>query len=270
MTFLKRFAFAILVLVIPPLANAQPAQITEDDLYKAETIVTGTQEPERLRGFAVGAEEVLIKLTGRADWAKGDRAKKVIAQAPDMITDYSYEDRMKDIPVHDEQGTRDRPHFLRMTFDKAKFNAALSEARLERWIAKRPLVAVWLVVREAKKKYILGRDGDDGYLQREVFKEASVKRGIPIILPEAVQENVTIQNIEKSNWSVLRRASADLGAKTVLYGVLDFDGDTAWDVRWTLAGHGAYAKWREKGVTFDRALKGALERTAAAHAKREG
>ena len=42
----------------------------QEVLYKAETVVTGKELPERLRGFAIGAEDVLVKLTGRARLAK--------------------------------------------------------------------------------------------------------------------------------------------------------------------------------------------------------
>ncbi|NJM35073.1 MAG: DUF2066 domain-containing protein [Rhodomicrobium sp.] len=158
------------------------------------------------------AREVLIKLTGRARLADSDPAKAVIARAPELIADYSYEDRMKDIPIHDEQGTRDRPHFLRMTFDMAKFDAALGEAGLPVWRGKRPTVAVWLGIREARGRFILSADGEGGYGQREVLKEASKRRAIPVILPPEAQNEVTYENIVKRNWSVLSKASWKLGA----------------------------------------------------------
>lgn len=84
-------------------AGAKAAAISDDDLYKAETVVTGTQEPERLRGFRVGAEEVVIKLTGKASLAGTARIKPILDDAAGLVADYTYEDRMKGIPIHDEQ-----------------------------------------------------------------------------------------------------------------------------------------------------------------------
>src|SRR5262245_20655805 len=120
-------------------AFAQAPGITDDDLYKAETIVTGTGEPERLRGFKVGIEEAVIKLTGKASLAGSPRLEKIREQAAALVADYSYEDRMKGIPIHDEQGTRDRPHFLRIRFEKARMDAAIEAARLKKWAGERPL-----------------------------------------------------------------------------------------------------------------------------------
>jgi hypothetical protein len=94
---------------------------------------------------------------------------------------------MAGIPTHDEQGTRDRPHFLRMRFDAAKFDAALKKEGLPKWSGKRPLVAVWLAVKEAKRKYVLAREGGDGAGQRGGLRSASARRAIPSVLPEEAQ-----------------------------------------------------------------------------------
>jgi hypothetical protein len=248
-------------------AAAKPAQ-DPDALYKAETIVTGTGPAERLRGFTIGAKEVLIKLTGRPRIAETGRAKSVIALAPGLIAEHSYEDRMKDIPIHDEQGTRDRPHFLRMRFDREKFDEAMATAGIDKWQGKRPTVAVWLGIREVRNRYILARDGEKGYGQREVLKEASKRRAIPIILPEEDQEAVTYKDLTRHNWSAIRQASRALGTNAVLYGTLEFDGDAHWDCEWVTSSEQAYAKWKLRGVTFDKALKDAIDRVMAAHARR--
>lgn len=238
-----------------------------EELYKAETIVTGKGEAERLRGFKIGAEQVLIKLTGRPNLAKTERAQTVVALAPELVAEHSYEDRMKDIPIHDEQGTRDRPHFLRIMFDRQKFDQALKSAGIKKWEGKRPIVAVWLGIREGRGRYILSRDGDSGYGQREVLKEASKLRAIPVVLPEEDQETVTYTNIVKRNWSVLLSASQQLGASAVLYGTLEFDGNAHWNCQWVLAGDRAYAKWRLRRVTFDKALKDAIDKVMTAYAR---
>lgn len=267
MTIFHRHLASVFVLCALSTGAAAQTDGGQEALYKAETIVTGKELPERLRGFAIGAEDVLIKLTGRARLAKTTQGKAVIAKAPELIAGYTYEDRLKDIPIHDEQGTRDRPHFLRMTFDPDKFDKALEEARLRKWTGKRPTVAVWLAISEPRGKYILSRDGDDGYTQRLVLEQASNKRAIPIVLPPAAQKDVKIENIVKRNWSALLSASQGLGASAVLYGTMDFDGVAYWNCQWVVAGDSAYAKWKMRGVSFDKALKEAIDRVAAAHAR---
>ena len=62
------------VLVLLSAACAQAIEI--GDLYEAETIVTGTEEPERSRGFRIGLEEVLIKLSGDARLARRSERRR--------------------------------------------------------------------------------------------------------------------------------------------------------------------------------------------------
>jgi uncharacterized protein len=256
------------VLFVASAASAQAPAMTDDDLYKAETVVTGTGEAERMRGFRIVTEEAIIKLTGNAGLAGSARIEPILGQAAGLIAEFTYEDRMKSIPVHDEQGTRDRPHFLRVRFDKAKLDAALTAANLRKWGADRPLLAVWLGIREGRGKYVLAADGPAGYGQREVLKEASKKRGVPIVLPPAGSAVITYESIDKGLFHILQQESQKLGAAGVLYGMLDFDGNVGWNTRWTLSAAGGYGQWAMKSVTFDVALKGAIEEAAAVLTKR--
>ena len=250
----------------PHLAAAQSPPAQPDDLYKAETIVTGTGESERMRGFRIGVEDVLVKLTGDVSLQGTAAAGNVADAAAGLVADFTYEDRMKDIPIHDEQGTRDRPHFLRMRFDTAKFDAALQQAGLKKWTGERPTLAVWIGISEPRGKYVLAREGD-GYGQREVLKDASKKRAIPIVLPPENQAAVSYDAIAKGDMPVLRQASKELGGNAILYGLLDFDGEAHWNTHWAVAGDRVNSSWKMEGVTFDAALKGAIDHVAAAYSK---
>lgn len=243
-----------------------PAQDSEAELYKAETIVTGTVEPERSRGFAAGALQVLVKLTGQPEVADTPGAAELQKQAGELVVDFSYEDRMKDIPVHDEQGTRERPHFLRIRFDPQKFDEALEKAGFVKWSGKRPAVAVWLGIRDARSEYILSRDGDGGYAQRAVLDDASKLRSIPVILPEDAQTAISFADIEKGNRAAIEAYSHEHGADAALTGLLEFDGNAYWNIRWSAYGEDVEMQWSLTGVTFDQALKGAIDRIMSVYA----
>lgn len=250
----------------PQIAAAQSPLMQPDELYKAETIVTGTGEAERMRGLRIGAEDVVIKLTGDASLAGTKPAGDVAEKAADLLADFTYEDRMKDIPIHDEQGTRDRPHYLRMRFDAGKFDAALQQAGMKKWTGERPALAVWIGISEPRGKYVLASQGD-GYGQREVLKDASKKRAIPILLPAENQSAVDYETVAHGDLAVLRRASKELGGNAIFYGVLDFDGGAHWNASWTVEGSQVDARWKMQGVTFDAALKGAIDQAAEAFSK---
>lgn len=263
-----RVRFLICLLIPCGASPPASAQTLNAELYKAETIVTGTVEPERSRGFAAGALQVLVKLTGQPELVGAPGAATLQKQAPEMVATFSYEDRMKDIPVHDEQGTRERPHFLRIRFDRQKFDRALAEAGFEKWDGKRPTVGVWLGIRDARSAYILSRNSEGGYAQRLVLDEASKLRAIPIILPDDTQTAISFADIETGKHKVIEAYAFEHGADAVLYGLLEFDGDAYWNCFWSLYGKDVERQWRLLGVTFDHALKDGIDQVMIAYAER--
>src|ERR1700694_6196040 len=102
-------------------ANAARA----DELYEAQAILTGKREPERLRALPDGLEDVLVKASGDPRLIGDRRLLPLKANAAEFVVSFRYHDRMSGIPVHDEQGTRDRPYDLIVSFDAAKIEAGL-------------------------------------------------------------------------------------------------------------------------------------------------
>jgi uncharacterized protein len=194
-----RLSISLAISALPMGASADTA--VPEALFKAEVIVTGREEPERSRGFREGIEEIVLKLTGEYGLKNSDKLSPFLASAGSFIREFSYEDRMKNIPVHDEQGTRDRPFFLRMIADEPKLSAALAKEGLAIWTG-RPEVEILLTVQDARGRFLIASEDPtaadhdflgfriahmhfDGYEQREVLKSIATKRGLIIALPEA-------------------------------------------------------------------------------------
>src|SRR5215813_4996897 len=74
------------------------------DLYRAQTIVTGTGEANRLIGFASCLEDVLIKVSGQLRLAGDPRLEPYRQTAAKLVRDYSYRDEKGGKPKNDEQG----------------------------------------------------------------------------------------------------------------------------------------------------------------------
>jgi hypothetical protein len=247
------------------LAFRPAAAVEVKDIYKAETIVTGTGVAERLRGFRETLAEVLVKASGDATLLGSASLARVSDNAADYVARYEQEDRMKGIPLHDEQGTRDRPYFLRVTFDKIKIDAALHALGVDIWPADRPEVAVWLGIKDAVVSYVLTETSERGYGQREALRLASRRRGVPIVLPLAADVEaaaITYDLIARGDVTQLRAATVGLGAEALLYGTLDYDGEGHWIVTWSVDWKGAERHWRQEHVTFDVGLRGGVEGAA--------
>ena len=104
--------------------------IAADDLYRAQTAVTGQGEANRTVGFAACLEDVLIKVSGALKLAGDPRLATYKSSAKDLVRAFSYHDQMSGTPTRDEQGTRDRPYDLIVDFDDRKIDDVLGALHL--------------------------------------------------------------------------------------------------------------------------------------------
>ena len=245
--------FLALLCLLPSTAMAE----TVADLYQASALVTGTEEPERSRGFRIALADVVIKLTGDTALERDDRLTGLIARAPEFVVSYSYEDRMKGIPVHDEQGTRERPHILTVNFDTGPLNREIAALGIHRWSEDRPVVAVWLAIAAANGNYVLSAEGPAGYGQRAVLTETAARRGLPVRLPAQEHSTIGYDDVANRKPSVFRASAA--GTDAFLLGTLRPGGDGYWEIEWTFRHGGQETLWRMRRVTFDRALKSGID-----------
>jgi uncharacterized protein len=247
---------ALLVLV-SAIVHADPVP----DLYRTETVVTGAEEPERTRGFRVGLADVVVKLTGDVRLAESDKLAPLLERPHALVEQFEYEDRMKNLPVRDEQGTRQRPHFLRMRFKATALDEALSRLGLAKWANDRPLLAVWLGVKTAIGSFVVTRSGRD-YGQRVVLMETAQRRGILVQLPEGDGSSVAVTFDDIAADEFEKMAGASKAADAWLSGDLSLTESGYWDITWRLRWKDQVHVWTKSGVSFDVAIKDGLQTSA--------
>jgi uncharacterized protein len=255
---MRRSAAVLLVLVAQ--AAASPATELED-LYQAQTIVTGDREETRLPGFAECLELVLVKVSGDPRLSGDPDVAALAGQAGEFVHAFRYHDRMSGIPHHDEQGTRDRPYDLIVSFDRAKIDAALRSLGRAPWLAERPRLVVILGMRNLTSAFMVAGDGQHG-LERSALAAAAAQLGMPIELPsEAMLAGSEVRfealaSIDAAHLEPLARAS---GGDLALVGRMVWsDAALAWIGDWQLASLGGPYRWQASSVTFDDGFRKAM------------
>ena len=120
-----KLAIALLAFVILWTDVSIAQQDSLDDLYTTRAVVTGKDERNRPLGFRLCFEDVLIKVSGDASIVSDSRFENLAASAGQYVSTFSYRDRLEGKPVHDEQGTYDRPFFLTCQFEAQKIDSVL-------------------------------------------------------------------------------------------------------------------------------------------------
>jgi hypothetical protein len=243
------------------------AACAADDLYRAQAIVTGEGEAERGRGFALCLEAVLVKVSGDPLLSREPALAALKAQAAGFVTGFDYHDRMAGIPVHDEQGTRDRPFDLTVAFDPPKIDAALRKLGRAPWPQPRPRLTVLLGVRDATAPYVLAEDGARGLGQRQSLAAIAAQRGVAVTLPSTALlagRRVTYREIAAASAPRLDALASKSGGDAALSGTLVWsEAALGWTARWRLAWHGRVHRWRIRGVSFDDAFRNGVDGATA-------
>lgn len=241
---------AILVLLASCLV-AQASQL--DHLYRAKAVVSGQGEANRMLGFAQCLKDVLVKVSGDQRLLDDARVTALASKAGELVAAYSYRDRLGGIPIHDEQGSYDRPHDLTVEFDPAKLDYALSTLGREPWLSRRPQVDVSLnVVPRTGAPFLLSRDG-----------AAPAEADMRVAL-EAAAERVGLSIGFEPDSGGDRQRDAALGDNTVLLSgeLIWSDEAKGWIAEWSLVRDRKAHRWRVRGVGFDDAFRNGLRGTA--------
>jgi len=230
-----------------------------DDLYRAQTAVTGQGEDNRRAGFAVCLEDVLIKVSGAFQLSGDARLAPLKDKAGEFVAGFDYHDQMSGKPKRDEQGTRDRPYDLTVSFDRAKIDDLLKTLNVRPWLAPRPPIAVIVAMTSGSKTFLVAADDRQSDLQRDALRAAASKRGLEIVLPGASDiANAGVHDIDQVDRLLAVRVISP-GNEVKLLGHLTWDdSELGWVAQWRLDAAGARHRWRFRGATFDEAFRRAL------------
>jgi hypothetical protein len=229
------------------------------DLYRAQAMVTGQGEANRIIGFASCLEDVLIKVSGAQRLAGDRRLAAYKSKAKGFLRAFSYHDQMSGTPTRDEQGTRDRPYDLIVDFDEKKIDDILNALGVKPWLSRRPVLGVFVEMHQGLKKHMITADADQTELQRESLLEAAGKRGMTIVLPSvAALAKLRINDVELRTMtsSTLASVAAEQGGEIALVGRLVWvDRELGWATQWQMDWQSRTHRWQVRGVTFDEAFR---------------
>lgn len=228
-------------------------------LYQSRTVVTG-QDPERRGpGLIECFRLVLVKVSGDHRMMDDPAAGLSADQIQPFIANITLRDQKAGRPVHDEQGTRDRPYDLTVTFEPAPIDAFLAKLNRKPWVSHRPALLALITVRRGDVSFLLSRDGGRGPGMDEALANAADRFGLKVLLPAEASFRaaaLTPKNADRAGGTALRRLAAHAGAEVAITGLLRWS-DTAlgWIVEWRLADAGKAARWSASGINFDEAFR---------------
>lgn len=262
----SRFVVAVMG-VMAICVTARPAfSGTIDDLYQSQTIVTGQDEPNRQAGFKTCLDAVLLKVSGDQRLLRKPEMAALREKAGGFIASFRYRDRMEGIPIHDEQGTHDRPYDLTCLYDPAAINPVLASLGSEPWLTKRPRLEIFLATEQGARHFALTADEERGALMRESFTNAAAPLAMRIAFPKASTlsaAKLDDKTLRDAGIEALDKLAERATAEQALAGTLVWsEKEMGWIADWRLARDGKTYRWQVRGVSFDDAFRVAMRGAA--------
>jgi hypothetical protein len=208
----------------------------------------------------------LVKASGDASILNDSRLEALAAGAEQYVSSFSYRDRLEGKPVHDEQGTYDRPHFLTCRFDPQKIDSILKTFGRKPWLAHRPRLVTLVAVHGRQRSAILSSDGAFDPDMREALANAAQRYGLSISVPSVATLRSNQISIDTAvltpsdQWPNLVEMS---GGELLLVGDLQWnDQALGWVATWSLKASGNRHRWSVRGVNYDEAFRNAVRGAA--------
>jgi hypothetical protein len=232
------------------------------EIYTTQAVVTGFDERNRPLGFRLCFNDVLVKVSGDGSIVDDKRFAAFEAKAGEYIDSFSYRDTLFGKPIHDEQGSYDRPHFLTCHFNPRKIDEILTSMGRKPWPNPRPALAMVLVVHGRKVSGVLSSDGALDADMRESLATAARRYGVIVNLPSvaALKDNGIDPGLAAAiPADRLSKLAAASNGTVPLAGNLQWsDAAHGWIASWSLEARGRHFKWAVRGVNFDEAFRVAV------------
>lgn len=234
------------------------------NLYTTQTITSGTAPERRDIGFAQCLRDVVVKVTGDSRLLNDPRVAEQAGHAGDLIASHAFRDRMGGTPIHDEQGSYDRPHDLTCVFDEAKLDAFLKSLGREPWLKRPRLVAV-VGIRDKKGVESMLAGDSSGPRDRDMLTalaRAADKLALPMVVPsqrQLSQAGLNTRTLATADPARLNTLAKMASGDVALTGTIIWsDKDLGWVANWRTEADGENQSWGVTGVGFDEAFRNAV------------
>ena len=247
-------AFVSLAILLP--GDGHATDLAE--LYTSKAVTTGTGEKNRKLGFRDCLDRVLVRVSGDPRLPARPGVEALRARGGAFVASFTYRDRLAGRPIHDEQGTYDRPHDLTCHYAPKVLDRLLADLGSHPWLGERPVLAVFLdVARNGKQLRVVADDMRD-MAMRDSFTHGSEQLAIKVTFPMRALAS-KLSAAELTSPDRLADAAKAAGGDLPLSGAIVWsDADLGWVATWHLAHDGRTYDWTVRGVNFDEAFRAAL------------
>lgn len=266
---MRRFFTVLACLTMGLIASGAARGVEVSGLYEAEVPVTGQSAAERIAASRTALEDVLVKVSGRADIANLPQLKPMLSNAQQWVQRYQYRTVPPPVSGTSTADSGAPTQMLWETFDRKTINQRLYDAGVSVWGINRPVTLMWLAIEDGRERYLVG--GDNRTEVQTIVNAQARKRGLPLNLPLLDLQDqgaLAVADVWGDFSDMIFKASERYQPDAILVGRVYTVAADQWQSRWTLYHRGNVTTWESERGSRDDALTAGISGAAEQFAKR--
>lgn len=192
-----------------------PVQAVEvTGLYNSTLAVQSREnERERIRAFATGMKDMLVKLTGHDDSHLRPEVQEALVNPQMYVESWSYQTRA-------DPRTQEQQLMIDIRFYPAGVQELLQRASLPLWPQNRPQTLIWGLITDATgSQRLLNPEGGQSVEEWQALQVIANLRGLPVLAPHwdyEDQTNLLPDQLLALDEMAIRTASVRYGLDSVM------------------------------------------------------
>ena len=234
-------------------------------LYVAWVPTVSQSDQQRRQDAARGLEQVLVRVSGRANVADDPRVKLALKKPEQFYSEFSYSTVASALPKQDpptqggiearlDQTARLTPEagpgqIMRIRFESSLVGQLLKEAQLPVWGSNRPSVLSWIALRREGTREVVGEALTQPFAK--TLAAVAERRGVPLFLPVWDLEDtstISVAEIWGRFLDRLETASVRYSPDKILVFRAESQFQGQWQGDWSL---GEKGQWQGGSVSAD-------------------
>ncbi|MCU7905235.1 MAG: DUF2066 domain-containing protein [Candidatus Thiodiazotropha sp. (ex Epidulcina cf. delphinae)] len=225
---LPGFCGLLLAVALSVPVSAEPV----DNLYEAETPVSGQSADARATGLRNAFAKVLVKVSGDRSLPNQPDLDRLLNKASGFVQQYRY--KALEYPL-DDTAPASPDRLLWVRFDERAVNRLLRETGVPVWGETRPSILIWLGVEEGTRRGLVSPERER--LLKHRLNGVADARGLPFMWPLMDIEDrnaIRVSDLWGGFEENIRQASDRYLPDVILVGRMTRRGADSWRGEWLL------------------------------------
>ncbi|MEK6731806.1 MAG: DUF2066 domain-containing protein [Pseudomonadota bacterium] len=233
--------------------------VTSLPIYSVQVPVQSMSETERNKALPDALKTVLIRVSGDASVSQNDQIAGMLNIPNRYVSEYSYQKAVLGAAM---------PWILVVNFTPSAINQMLTQQKFSIWSKERPLMLIWLAIKNAKGTELVAGDSTDDAVR--LIKQKAERRGLPIAFPLldfSDMRHVSASDLWAQSIDTVKQASLRYSPDEILMVNIDETNTAAMTAQWLLLSQDQKTPWTTDGAALNDVIESGINKVADALAQ---